>query len=185
VAPLVGDDLADAYRTGAAYLTESVAWACGHRDEQPTSGPAAFTSGLRLEEALRAFLAEQGTKHIPRVELWRLIGGTLRLRLTAHAIAGLPRACADVDAAASAAIVARADALIAWYERLSLHLGSPDRTVAPLSRPSLDGAGAPGDAGSRTTIWLREHLDHLAEHLEVLVDPANHLADVRRRPWWR
>jgi uncharacterized membrane protein YccC len=185
VAPLVGDDLSDAYRTGAGYLRQAVAWACGHRPDPPTGGPAALTAVLRLEEAVRAFLAEQGTKHIPRTELWRLIGGTLRLRLTAQAVAGLPPACARVDAAASAALIARTDALIAWYERLALHLATPDRAIAPLTTPALDGGAERGDSGSRTVIWLSEHLDHLAEHLGILVAPANQLAEVRRRPWWR
>jgi uncharacterized membrane protein YccC len=183
VAPLVGDDLADAYRTGAVYLREAIGWACGHRGERPTSGPAALTAGLRLEEALRAFLAEQGTKHIPRVELWRLIGGTLRLRLTAHAVAALPPACAGRDG--TEAIVARTDALVAWYERLSLQLATPERSIAPLSQPEGDRAFAPGGLRTRTAVWLTEHLDHLAEHREVLVGPAIHVGEVRRRPWWR
>jgi uncharacterized membrane protein YccC len=183
VAPLVGDDLADAYRTGAVYLREAIGWACGHRGERPTSGPAALTAGLRLEEALRAFLAEQGTKHIPRVELWRLIGGTLRLRLTAHAVAALPPACAGRDG--TEAIVARTDALVAWYERLSLQLATPERSIAPLSQPEGDRAFAPGGLRTRTAVWLTEHLDHLAEHREVLVGLAIHVGEVRRRPWWR
>jgi uncharacterized membrane protein YccC len=185
VAPLVADDLADAYRAGAAYFGEAVAWVCGHRGEPPTSGSAAFAAGRRLDEALRAFLAEQGTKHIKREELWRLIGGTLRLRLTAHAVAGLPRSCAQADGGRMAAILDRTEGLVAWYERLALHLDSPERVIAPLSTPNLDGDAEPGGARSRDAIWLTEHLDHLAENAEDLVAPVDRLADVRRRPWWR
>ena len=61
-ASVVGDDLADAFRIGAAYLTESVDWALGTRHDPPDAGPAAVTAGIRLDEALRGFLAEQGTK---------------------------------------------------------------------------------------------------------------------------
>ncbi|HJY96765.1 MAG TPA: FUSC family protein, partial [Streptosporangiaceae bacterium] len=61
---VVGDDLADAFRVGAAYLTESVQWALGTRQEAPDAGPAAVTAGIRLDEALRGFLAEQGAKHL-------------------------------------------------------------------------------------------------------------------------
>jgi hypothetical protein len=54
-----------------------------------------------------------------------------------------------------------------------------------LSRPELVDGGELGRAVSRETIWLAEHLDHLAEHLEDLVAPATHVAAIRRRPWWR
>ena len=191
VASLVGDDLADAYRTGSAYLREAIAWVSGHRREPPTSGPAAVAAGLRLDEAVRGFLAEQGTKHLNREELWRLIGATLRLRLTAHSVAGLPRACARTDATSSGAITERADALSAWYEELAHQVGRPSRQLTPLAAPKLDGDGRAGfdtrTGGelARTTLWLQEHLDHLAEHLGDLIAPAMHVAEIRRRPWWR
>jgi uncharacterized membrane protein YccC len=182
LARLVGDDLADAYRTGAAYLTEAIAWVCGRSTDTPTSGPAALTAGLRLDDALRGFLAEQGTKHVKREELWRLIGGTLRLRLTAHAVAGLPRACADTRPDRLAAIARHTDDLVSWYEQLAAQLSGSGRTLA---KPDLGGGREPGPDLSRDAIWLTEHLDHLAEHLEDLVAPAMHVAAVRRRPWWR
>src|ERR1700728_1564776 len=50
---VVGDDLADAFRIGAAYLTESVDWALGTRHDPPDAGPAAVTGGIRLDDALR------------------------------------------------------------------------------------------------------------------------------------
>jgi uncharacterized membrane protein YccC len=186
LAPLFGDDLADAYRTGSAYLREAISWVCRRGTEEPTSGSAAVTAGQRLDECVRGFLAEQGTKHLKREELWRLIGGTLRLRLTAHAIAGLPRAGGDAGSESLETVEERTDALVRWYQQLALHVGRPGRELAPLAKPSLDSAGEPdGDARSRSAIWLREHLDHLAEHLEDLISPATHLAEVRRQPWWR
>ncbi|MBV9472510.1 MAG: FUSC family protein [Solirubrobacterales bacterium] len=187
VAPLVGDDLADAYRAGAAYLREAIAWVRGRRTEAPTSGPAALTAGVRLDEAVRGFLAEQGTKHLEREELWRLIGGTLRLRLTAHAVASLPHACAQADPEPLDAVQARADGLVAWYEQLALQVGRPrpDQPQSAASRPSGDQLPGGGHHSSRAAIWLREHLDHLAEHIEDLTAPAARLAEIRRQPWWR
>ena len=90
-APVVGNDLADAFRSGATYLREAIDWVCGRRTEAPQAGAVAFVTARRLDDALRGFLAEQGTKHIEKEELWRLVGGTLRLRLTAHTVAGLPQ----------------------------------------------------------------------------------------------
>ena len=58
VASVVGDDLADAYRTGAEYLTQAVDWSLGLRAAPPTEAPAAITAGIRLDEALRGFLAD-------------------------------------------------------------------------------------------------------------------------------
>ena len=187
VASLVGDDLADAYRAGAVYLREAVEWVCGTRAQAPTSGPAAMSAGVRLDDALRGFLAEQGTKHITKEELWRLIGGTLRLRLTAHAIAGLPRDCAQATPAAVNAVGDHAQALVEFYERLAVHVGPPrgraGAVLEPLGAPAPDDDAVP--IASRQAIWLGEHLDHLAENMRVLVEPAGHLADVRARPWWR
>jgi hypothetical protein len=184
VAAVVGDDLADAYRSGAAYLTQAVDWMCGLRDTAPDGAMSAVTAGLRLDEALRGFLAEQGTKHVSKDELWHLVGGTLRLRLTAHAVAGLPQEDPRTIGEARAVLRHRAEALDCWYERLAAQLGRPrGQPVADLVAPTFD--GDPGGPRSRRTIWLCEHLDHLTEHLDELVAPAARLAEVRRRPWWR
>jgi uncharacterized membrane protein YccC len=191
VAPLVGDDLADAYGSGAAYLQEAIAWVRGHRTEAPTGGPAALTASVRLDEAVRGLLAEQGTKHLNREELWRLIGGTLRLRLTAHAIAGLPHACAKTDQEPWEAVQERADRLTAWYRQLAVCVGRPRRDVPALAKPNLDDSreglerAKPNGTSSRGAIWLREHLGHLAEHIPDLTAPANRVAEIRRQPWWR
>src|SRR5579875_3927932 len=85
---VVGDDLADAFRAGAAYLTQAVDWALGSRRVPPDAGPAAVTAGIRLDEALRGFLAEQGAKRLSKEELWTLVMATMRLRLTAYSVAG-------------------------------------------------------------------------------------------------
>jgi uncharacterized membrane protein YccC len=188
---LVGDDLADAYRTGAAYLREAIAWVRGHRNQAPTGARSALTAAVRLEDAVRGFIAEQGTKHLTRDELWCLIGGTLRLRLTAHAVARLPGACAEAKPEAVDHVEARADALVAWYQELALQVGKPGRDIRRLAKPNLDGSGEPaqstrpGRASSREAVWIREPLDHLAENAQKLTAPAWHLAEIRRQRWWR
>jgi uncharacterized membrane protein YccC len=98
---VVGDALADAFRRGGTYLGQSVGWALGVRPSPPDAAPA-VTAGLRLDDALRGFLAEQGTKSIPKEDLWRLVAGTLRLRLTGVSLAGLPSPDAEPDAASRA-----------------------------------------------------------------------------------
>ncbi len=86
---VVGNDLADAFRQGAAYLTQAVDWALGTRQTPPDAGTAAVTASIRLDEALRGFLAEQGSKRLSKEELWMLVMAAMRLRLTAFSLAGM------------------------------------------------------------------------------------------------
>jgi uncharacterized membrane protein YccC len=185
VAAVVGDDLADAYRSGAAYLKQAVDWAAGLRGSEPDIALDAAAAGARLDEALRGLLAEQGTKHIGRQDLWRLVGGSLRLRLTARAIAELP-GDAEAIAAVREPLERRTDTLAAWYEQLAALVGRPNH-AAPreLHAPSIAPFGPARPPGSYYGIWLCEHLTHLSEHLGELVEPAQKVALIRRRPWWR
>ncbi len=186
VAAVVGDDLADAFRSGAAYLRQAVEWAAGPRGAEPDGAMAAAVAGQRLDEALRGFLADQGSKKLAKQDLWRLVGGSLRLRLTARAVAELP---GDADAVEDAGkpLEDRALKLATWYEQLAGQVGRPDhRPVEPLQTPRFAAPDAVRTgSGAYYGIWLCEHLNHLAEHLGELVVPAVRVAELRRRPWWR
>ncbi len=185
VAAVVGDDLADAYRAGAAYLRQAVDRAAGLRGAEPDAAPVAAATGARLDEALRGLLAEQGTKHIGRQDLWRLVGGSLRLRLTARAIAELP-GHADAIELVREPLERRTDTLVAWYEQLATLVGHPanaaPRELHPPTFPPIRVDRAPH---SYYGICLCEHLSHLGEHLSELVHPAAEVARIRRHPWWR
>jgi uncharacterized membrane protein YccC len=185
VAAVVGDDLADAYRSGAAFLRQSVDWAAGLRTSEPDAAMGAAAAGARLDEALRGLLAEQGTKHIGRRSLWRLVGGTLRLRLTARAIAELPGDAGAIDGVRDT-LERRTDTLAGWYDELATLVAGPNQ-LAPgeLQPPSFEPLRTDGAPASYYGIWLCEHLSHLGEHLEELVQPATEVAEIRRRPWWR
>ncbi len=185
VAAVVGDDLADAFRSGAAYLRQAVDWAAGVRASEPDAAPAAAAAGARLDEALRGLLAEQGTKHITRQDLWRLVGGSLRLRLTAHAIAELPGDASAIEAVREP-LEQRTDTLATWFEQLATQVGRPTHVAPrPLQQPAFGPVGHNPGQSSYYGIWLCEHLSHLAEHLDELVAPATQVAQLRRRPWWR
>jgi uncharacterized membrane protein YccC len=186
-ASVVGDDIADAYRSGAAYLTQAVEWVSGLRPRAPDGAIAAVTAGLRLDDALRGFMAEQGTKHIGREELWRLVGGSLRLRLTAHAVAVLPRNDAAELGRTRQVLDDRTAILENWYGRLAAQVDRPrGRALDTLPpAPTFDGATDENVAHSSHLVWLCENLNHLTEHLGELVGPAALVAETRRRPWWR
>jgi len=183
---VVGDDLADAFRSGAAYLKQAVEWTSGLSAAEPDGAGATIAAASRLDDALRGFLAEQGSKHMQARELWRLVGGSLRLRLTARSIAELPRDPAGIGAARDA-LRRRTKTLAAWYDGLAELVGKPHSpTVVPLEAPVF-GPEDVVDPSSRSHygIWLCEHLDHLSENLVDLLAPAARIAEVRRRPWWR
>jgi uncharacterized membrane protein YccC len=183
---VVGDDLADAFRSGAAYLKQAVEWTSGLTAAEPDGAGATIAAASRLDDALRGFLAEQGSKHMQARELWRLVGGSLRLRLTARSIAELPRDPAGIGAARDA-LRSRTKTLATWYDGLAELVGKPHNpTVVALEAPVF-GPEDVVDPSSRSHygIWLCEHLDHLSENLVDLLAPATRIAEVRRRPWWR
>jgi uncharacterized membrane protein YccC len=193
---VVGDDLADAYRRGGAYLAQAVDWALGLRGRTPESADAAVTAGIRLDDALRAYLAEQGSKRIAKEDLWMLVMSTMRLRLTAHAVAMLrgPGSSAYRDAPehvdeGRAALRRRTAELTEFYERIAAQVGRPDHGHLPLAPVPLPGAPATAADGPphhhRQTLWIRESLHHLAQRAAAVPGPALHVAEQRRIPWWR
>ena len=235
-ASVVGDDLADAFRVGAAYLTESVQWALGTRQDAPDAGPAAVTAGIRLDEALRGFLAEQGAKHLSKPDLWMLVMATMRLRLTAYSLAGMQepvhaRQHHRQGLAYAKGVLTEATAeLAAFYERIAVLVGRPmaHEVLLPVSVPTFSGlngttpaadpsredvsavvqvgaalgaAATDGDDSEPdddadlvriiTTshhphlLWVHEHLQHLSSHAQAITEPATHVAEQRRMPWWR
>jgi uncharacterized membrane protein YccC len=209
-AAVVGDDLADAFRRGAAYLTQSVDWALGTRHDAPEGGAAAVTAGIRLDEALRGFLTEQGAKHLSKQDLWVLVMAATRLRLTAYSLADLTepahaRPQRGMGYARGLLAGAAAD-LAAFYERVAVLVGRPAAhdVLLPITVPAFtgldgNGGGSP-PAGTvdgadpvkiitsyhdQHLLWVHEHLQHLSSHAGAITAPATHVAEQRRQPWWR
>jgi uncharacterized membrane protein YccC len=226
-ASVVGDDLADAFRRGAAYLTQSVDWALGARDEPPDAGAAAATAGIRLDEALRGFLAEQGAKRLSKEDLWMLVMASTRLRLTAYSLAGMKAPAHHKHRGMAYARFTLTEAtadLAAFYERAAVLVGRPvaGQVLMPVKVPSFTGlngttSGASSRAGGDSGVavmtgpagdadgleeagdlvrvvtaphhphllWVHEHLQHLSSHVRAIAEPASHVAEQRRLPWWR
>ncbi len=186
LASVVGDDLADSFGAGARYLEQAVRWVAGAQDEMADGAAAAAAAAARLDQALRGFLAEQGTKQLELHELWRLVGAGLRLRLTAYSVADLAPDATLVGSARDA-LLKRTSTIAGWFDRLALVVGRAGRDTPTTLAPPSFGADEVVSESSRSHygVWLCEHLDHLAEHLGELVAPAVHVAEARRRPWWR
>ena len=184
---LVADDLADAFRTGGLYLSDAAHWALGLRADAPAAS-AAIAAGTRLDEALRGFLAEQGAKRVPKEYLWRLVAGTLRARLTAHSLAGLPAAPGEPDPL-RLLLGDHAGQVAAWFDHLASRLDRTDHGDVPmLAPPQLREPVLPNGTtvpDLSTALWVGEHLKHVTPRLAELVEPAGVVAAQRHRPWWR
>jgi hypothetical protein len=155
--------------------------------DAPDTAAVAVTTGIRLDEALRGYLAEQGAKPLSKEDLWTLVVATMQLRLTATSLASLqalePPRHHHQD-------MARAHATL----------------VLPVSVPAL--AGLDGNSATVLTgevdeanqgrliqaiavrhlphlLWVEECLRHLSSHAQAITGPALLVAEQRRLPWWR
>jgi uncharacterized membrane protein YccC len=225
VSAVVGDDLADAFRRGAEYLTQAVDWALSELMVPPSAAVAATTAGVRLDDAMRGYLTEQGSKRARKEDLWTLLNAASRLRLTAYTLAGLrtaapaeegdfggaclPLAGSDEYAGAPACVSLRlATAQLAgFYDAVADEVSRPGAgQLAPLPPPPVVGpamprrkpGGADGASGAEENViapahqlphphllWVQEHLHHLSASARMVSEPALHIAEIRRRPWWR
>ena len=193
VSSVVGDNLADAFRSGASYLGEATHWALGEREHRPERAAAAIAAANRLDDAIRGYLTEQGSKRLSKADLWALVMGAMRLRLTAHSMASLPTRIephADVGRL-HAALGRQASDLDAFYDSLAAEVARPGRgepapAVAPLPASRISVAAlAPCGRGAAywsDALWVGHHLDHLEAHAANLSEPAERLASLRRGP---
>jgi uncharacterized membrane protein YccC len=164
VASVVGDDLADAFRAGAAFLTQSVDWALSELLVPPAAAVAAVSAGIRLDDAVRGLLTEQGSKRLGKEDLWALVNASTRLRLTARSLAELRPATPEPGAAvvpgaacvplegsaeyagapACTSLRSVAASLAGFYATVADAMRSPghDR-LAPVPAPPLTGGAMP------------------------------------------
>ncbi|MGF6880547.1 putative membrane protein YccC [Nocardia sp. GAS34] len=182
---IVRDDLSDAFHQGGHYLAGAVEWALGMRNSPPDQGRT-LTADMRLEEAVRGYLAERGTKRMPREHLWRLVTGTTRLRLTAQSLAGLPHPDAEPDPV-SQALHGQSAQLALWFDELGDSLvGRAPLPAASLVPPELDTIAASASVSVLPcTLWVEQHIQHVNPHLAELVEAADELARQRALPWWK
>jgi hypothetical protein len=99
--------------------------------------------------------------------------------------------------------------LAGFYQRIAAQLGPPRRgEAAPGTMPVPPGGsagtsgpgGAPGPDGAADgaadgpaagtgyqphAVWVGEQLQDLASHAHAITAPAEHVAQLRRVPWWR
>jgi uncharacterized membrane protein YccC len=171
--PVVSVDLADAYRTGVAYLSSAVHSLIGQHatlGQQAVSESAAgdaTAAARRLDVAFRVYLAEQGTKLVHRDELASLVGGASRLLLTANSLATLPLRDAGGNTSDERLLDAELHTLSTAFATIADDLSSRHRSSAPPSSvaPPNVAAGSPESVCAR---WIHHHLSHLQAGIDPL-----------------
>jgi uncharacterized membrane protein YccC len=197
ISSVVGDNLADAFRCGARYLADAASWALGEQPHRPDPAVAAIAAGIRLDDALRGYLTEQGSKRLDKSDLWALVTAAMRLRLTAHSLASLPTTTQphSDDGGVHAALRRQLDAITGFYADLASEVARPPRRSAPMPDTIEPPAAVPAimalspcraaGAYRADALWVGHHLDHLQNHAGDILAPAGRLAQLRHRPWWR
>jgi uncharacterized membrane protein YccC len=170
--PVVSADLADAYRTGTAYLSSAVHSLIGTHatlGQEAVSGSAASEATVasrRLDVAFRVYLAEQGTKLVHRDELAALVGGASRLLLTANSLATLPLRTKGAT---------RGDELFLDGElhNLASALGHIADDLTSSSTPAAsDPISVTGSPESVCARWIQHHLSHLQADVDSLAQAS-------------
>jgi len=199
VSGVVGDNLADAFRRGAEYLTDAAGWVLGDRAARPDRADRAATAmsaGTRLDDAVRSYLTELGSKRLAKSDLWALVMASTRLRLTAHSMESLPGSPGphEDDGRLHEALGRQLAGLSGFYRQLAADVGRPagvlSQPLASALPPSGISATIRPPCGREAAywsdgLWVGHHLDHLEAHAADLAGPAERLARLRRRPWWR
>jgi uncharacterized membrane protein YccC len=120
-AAAIGTALSQAYRIGAVYLERSVGYALGTAEDPAEELRNILAAGRRLDDALRQYLAERGTKSVSLTDLTGVANGAIRLRLAGEAISALrlrDHSYADApDHLGSSTTLVRAEATAVcdWY----------------------------------------------------------------------
>ena len=200
----LGTAMADAYGTSAEYLRQSIAGLTG-RGSLADGRTSALAAGVRLDDALRQYLAEQGAKHVPLSSVATLANGAARLRLAGTAIARLQEqapdgrvATTDPGLAAPLALLdRRAEQVTLWYSQLA---GAFTRAAAALpSAPDgadesfldvvLPAVHSCGDqeraARAEQVLWSGQYLGDVDRLRTDLLEPGRQVSEARALPWWR
>ena len=211
-ASVMGDNLALALRSGADYLTESAQWALELGEKHPEHAITAIGAGSRLDDAIRGYLTEQGSKRIAKQDLWALVMAAQRIRLTAHSLASLsvrehrahqrgsggsggsggPGGSGGSGGSGSGGELGPGYLeLSVFYNRIATQVGPPGRDPAEVVEIDVpleifaDESAAAWLGSDPDAIWVSLHLEQLISHAVSLPGPAVKLARIRRTPWWR
>ncbi len=206
-AAALGAAYAEAYDTAARFLRQSVA-SLYERTSTPTAiGDVATAAGTRLDDALRQYLAEQGTKQVPLESVAALAGGATRVRLAGVAInqlhenapQGVVVPADDAELTEPANLLQRrADDVSEWYAELADVVAGRAAQLPPVDGvpdgssfldvvlPAVHSCGDPERASrAEQLLWSGQYLGDVDRLRADLVAPAGLIGTARARAWWR
>jgi uncharacterized membrane protein YccC len=207
-AAALGTAYAEAFSTAARFLRQSIAALDDRTHTTPAAvGDIATAAGARLDEALRQYLAEQGTKRVPLESVAALAGGATRVRLAGAAINELHQQAphgvvvpfGDEELEAPTDLLQRrADDVSEWYAELAdVISGRTDRLPPPdgtpnggsfldVVLPAVHGCGDPDRARrAEQLLWSGQYLGDVDRLRAELATPAALVSTARGWSWWR
>ncbi|MEV6297027.1 FUSC family protein [Streptomyces sp. NPDC051896] len=203
----LGKALAEAFFCGARYLQSAVEFALTRDDGlvRSVSVPnaerrRAASAASRLDDALRNFLAERGTKHVPLAGVTALTNAVVVLRFTAEAVLrlwqGADRASRQAQSGANAEVLDASGLVLEWYVGTARALEGRGMVPAPIDTRLLAGrlfeavgrdvvaANAAGSAEMVRTIWTADHVDVVQRLQATILEPARAASQqCRPRSW--
>jgi uncharacterized membrane protein YccC len=201
----LGMALGDAYRSSADYLHQSVEYVTGSRLTTPDLYGEAYAAAVRLDDALRQYLAEQGAKRVPLEDVTALANGASRVRLAGSAVSRLlasypaPEPLID-DAYLErpvGVLRGRSDDLTSWYVHLGDVLSGTSATVPSLNTsrsdvsfldvvlPAVDKCGDEDRAvRAERLLWAGQYVGDVGAARSDLIRPAGLVRESRVKPWW-
>ena len=204
-AAALGTALAEAYHASAAFLRQAVDHVTGRRAEPPDNALTAMAAGERLDEALRQYLAERGSKSASLESVVALANGAARLRLAGSAIKHLqlsagqpvPAAGHGVLDGSAAVLLQRTEDVSKWYDVLADGFaragnGLPEPSAAPPAASFLDvvlpavdhcADGSCAEQAERL-LWSGQYLGDVDQLRADLLEPARQVVAAEARPWW-
>jgi uncharacterized membrane protein YccC len=205
-AAALGSALAEAYHASAAFLRQAVDHVTGRRAEPPDNALVAMAAGDRLDEALRQYLAERGTKSVPLESVVALANGAARVRLAGSAIKHLQLAAGrPVPAAGHEVLDGSAEVLLrrtadvsGWYDALANSFArggsgvpdgvasSPAASFLDVVLPAVDHCpdGKCAEQAERL-LWSGQYIGDVDQLRTDLLGPARQVVTAEARPWWR
>ncbi len=210
-AAALGVAFAEAYGAAARYLQAAMDELTGEQAVDARGSAQIATSargaGIRLDDALRQYLAERGPKHVALESVAALSNGATRLRLAGMAVARLREAAPEGQVMgpdddrlhdAAAVLDRRARRVTQWYSALAtafdseparsapVAYGRPDESFLEVVLPAVDGCGDPQRAErAERLLWSGQYLGDVDRLRAELIGPAAQVAAARAQDWWR
>ena len=200
----LGTAIAESYRLSGQYLRDAIDFVAGRRPEPEMHG-AAQAASLRLDDALRQYLAERGAKRMQLEGITALANGATRLRLAAYAVTGLGITYPDTEPDVPDPILDRPITVLrdrtgqitTWFGGLADVLAGARNTAPPVETepseasfldivlPAVDRCGDPDRAArAERLLWSGQYVGDVSQVRSGLVAPANEIGMRRKIPWW-